>query len=63
MQMLPVGGPGKALTAKAQAEMLFNITGQKPKYISVPVAVMDFVIAILDFLAKIWPKQFEVWCA
>jgi hypothetical protein len=59
-QMLPIGGPGGALTARAQAEMLFRITGQKENMLSVPVALMDGVIGILDFLAKFFPKQFEV---
>lgn len=32
--------------------MLFEILGKEPKFIKVPVAVMDFAIALLDFLAK-----------
>lgn len=33
--MLPIGGPGKALTAKDQADLLFGIVGKKPYYFPV----------------------------
>lgn len=59
-QMLPIGGPGKALSAKEQAEILFRITGREPKYISAPVGLFDAIIGFLDLLAKFFPKQFEV---
>ncbi len=59
-QMLPIGGPGGALTAYDQAQMLFRITGQKENLLSVPVAIMDAVIGVLDFFAKFLPAQFEV---
>ncbi len=58
--MLPIGGPGRALTAKAQADMLFRITGNKENTLQVPVALMDGIIGILDFFAKFFPAQFEV---
>ena len=59
-QVLPIGGPGKALSAKEQAEILFRITGREPKYISAPVGLFDAIIGFLDLLAKFFPKQFEV---
>ncbi len=58
-QVLPIGGPGPALSALDQANMLFEITGQKPKYFPVPVALMDGVIGMFDFLARLFP-QLEV---
>jgi divinyl chlorophyllide a 8-vinyl-reductase len=60
--MLPIGGPGKAYSAKEQADMLFRITGNKPNYFPVPVALMDGIIGLLDFFAKFLPNQFEVSC-
>ena len=54
-------GPGKAYTAKEQAELLFELAGRKPKYISVPVALMDGIIGFLDFLARFIPSM-EVRC-
>jgi len=58
-QMLPIGGPGRAVTARDQADMLFRITGQKENLFPVPVALMDGIISILDFLAQFLPNQFE----
>lgn len=54
-KVLPIGGPGEALTAKDQAELLFRILGKEPKYFPVPVALMDGIIGLLDFLAKLFP--------
>lgn len=54
-QVLPIGGPGKALTAKDQADLLFGILGKKPYYFPVPVALMDGIIGLLDFLARFFP--------
>jgi divinyl chlorophyllide a 8-vinyl-reductase len=36
-----------------------RLTGLPPKYFPVPIAIMDGVIGIFDFLAKIFP-QLEV---
>lgn len=55
-KVLPIGGPGEALTAKDQAEMLFRILNIKPNYFPVPVALMDGIIGIFDFLAKLFPS-------
>lgn len=54
-QVLPIGGPGKAYTALEQAEMQFKFADKEPKFIKVPVAIMDFIISIFDFLAGIFP--------
>lgn len=55
-QVLPIGGPGKALTPLEQGEMLFRIIGKNPKFIKVPIGVMDFVIGVLDNLSKLFPN-------
>lgn len=54
-QMLPVGGLGKAYSAKEQADLLFQLTGLPPKYFPVPVALMDGIIGLLDLLSKVFP--------
>lgn len=56
-QILPIGGPGKALTPLEQGEMLFKLVGKEPKFLKVPIGIMDFAIAILDFLVKIFPSM------
>jgi len=53
-RVLPIGGPGEAMTALQQGEMLFKILDKKPFFLRVPVAVMDVVIGALDFF-----KQFN----
>lgn len=55
-KILPIGGPGKALTPLEQGEMLFNLVGKKTNFIKVPIEIMDFVIGVLDFLVKIFPN-------
>ncbi|MFQ6646180.1 hypothetical protein Gotur_019899 [Gossypium turneri] len=55
-QILPIGGPGKALTPLEQGEMLFKLVGKEPKFLKVPIGIMDFAIGILDFLVKIFPS-------
>ncbi|XP_031475558.1 divinyl chlorophyllide a 8-vinyl-reductase, chloroplastic-like [Nymphaea colorata] len=51
-KILPIGGPGKALTPLEQGELLFKLLGKEPKFLKVPIGMMDFVIGILDFLVK-----------
>lgn len=36
--------------------MLFRIAGKEPKFIKVPIGVMDFVIGVLDNLSKLFPN-------
>ena len=59
-QVLPIGGPGKAMTAREQGELLFKLTNQPANFFPVPVALMDGVIGLLDFLAQFFPEQLEV---
>lgn len=56
-QILPIGGPGKAWTPLEQGEMLFKLVGKEPKFLKVPIGIMDFAIGILDFLVKIFPSM------
>lgn len=55
-QVLPIGGPGKALTPLEQGEILFKLLGKEPKFLKVPIEIMDFAIGVLDFLVKIFPS-------
>ncbi|KAF5207681.1 Divinyl chlorophyllide a 8-vinyl-reductase protein [Thalictrum thalictroides] len=56
-QVLPIGGPGKALTPLEQGEMLYRLLGKEPKFLKVPIEIMDFAIGVLDFLVKIFPSM------
>ncbi|KAG0488119.1 hypothetical protein HPP92_006930 [Vanilla planifolia] len=54
-KILPVGGPGKSLTPLEQGEMLFRLLDREPRFLKVPIGVMDFAIALLDFLSRVFP--------
>lgn len=55
-KVLPIGGPGEALSASQQAEMIFKYLKKPPKYLSVPVGLMDTIINILAFLEQFFPN-------
>jgi len=58
-RILPIGGPGPALTARQQGELLFAALGIAPKFKSVPVGLMDFIIGTLATLGRVAPKLAE----
>ncbi|MCE8421303.1 23S rRNA (pseudouridine(1915)-N(3))-methyltransferase RlmH, partial [Rhodovulum sulfidophilum] len=55
-RILPIGGPGPALTPRAQAEMLFRLMGRPPKIRQVPVALLDAIIAVLSLGGLLLPS-------
>ncbi len=54
-RILPIGGPGPAITPKQQAEMLFKLCQKQPKYRHVPVQLFNCIIPVLTGLG--WLKQ------
>jgi divinyl chlorophyllide a 8-vinyl-reductase len=54
-RVLPIGGPGPAITPRDQAEALFSLLGQKPYVRHVPVRLMDGIIATLGALGRLSP--------
>ncbi|KQW42012.1 MULTISPECIES: NAD(P)H-binding protein [unclassified Roseateles] len=58
-RILPIGGPGPALTPRAQGELLFAALGREPRFKSVPVGLLDAVIATLSALGRIAPQLAE----
>ena len=55
-RVLPIGGPGDALTPREQGALLFELTGMPPKYRKVPAGMFDAVIALLAPFARLSPK-------
>ena len=51
-RILPIGGPGPAITPLEQGEALFALLGRAPRFRRVPVRLMDVLIALLDLLGK-----------
>jgi divinyl chlorophyllide a 8-vinyl-reductase len=43
-RILPIGGPGPALTPLEQGETLFEVCGRPPRFRQVPVSLLDAVI-------------------
>ncbi len=54
-RILPIGGPGPAITPRQQGEMLFRLTGKPPRFKSVPVAMLDAIAATLGIVGKVIP--------
>lgn len=55
-RILPVGGPGAAITPIQQAEYLFERLGKQPRYQRLPVAMMDAIIQTLKFGGYLLPS-------
>lgn len=57
-KILPIGGPGEALTPKQQGAILFEKFGiEKPFYVTPPIQIMDVVIKGLDAVAGWFPEN------
>jgi divinyl chlorophyllide a 8-vinyl-reductase len=54
-RVLPIGGPGEAITPRQQGERLFALLGRPPRFRQVPVALLDAIIAVLATLGRIVP--------
>ncbi|QIG55340.1 NAD(P)H-binding protein [Altererythrobacter sp. BO-6] len=51
-RILPIGGPGPAITPLEQGAKLFELTGQPPRYRRVPPALLDVIIAALGVVGR-----------
>ena len=54
-RILPIGGPGPAITPREQGECLFRLLGKPPRFKQVPVGLLDGVIAVLSLLGRVVP--------
>ena len=54
-RILPIGGPGPAITSREQGDKLFALLGRPPKFSHVPVALLDVIIAVLGTLGRLIP--------
>ncbi len=55
-RVLPIGGPGAAITPREQGEKLFALIGRPPRFKHVPVALLDTIIAVLGLLGRVLPS-------
>lgn len=54
-RILPIGGPGPAITPREQGEKLFALIGREPRFLHAPVAMMDAIIFMLSGLGVFYP--------
>jgi divinyl chlorophyllide a 8-vinyl-reductase len=54
-RVLPIGGPGDAITPRQQGEKLFALLGRPPRFRRVPVKMLDAIIAVLGALGHVLP--------
>jgi divinyl chlorophyllide a 8-vinyl-reductase len=54
-RVLPIGGPGPALTPREQAELLFGLLGKPVRIKRIPVALLDAIILFLGALGRFLP--------
>ncbi len=55
-RVMPIGGPGLALTPLQQGQLLFSLLGKAPRFRHVPVAMLDVIIAVLGALGLLVPS-------
>ena len=54
-RVLPIGGPGAAITPLQQGEYLFARLGQKPRFKHVPPALLDGIVFALSTAGRVAP--------
>lgn len=58
-QILPIGGPGPALTPKQQGEFLFSLLKKPPRIQRVPPSMLKWIARTLGVLSKLYPPLAE----
>jgi divinyl chlorophyllide a 8-vinyl-reductase len=58
-RVLPIGGPGDAITPRQQGEHLFRILGRRPRFKHVPVRLLDPIVWGLSILGRVTPVLAE----
>jgi divinyl chlorophyllide a 8-vinyl-reductase len=54
-RVLPIGGPGDAITPRQQGEHLFRLLGRAPRFTHVPVRLLDTIVWGLATLGRAVP--------
>ncbi|WP_439817474.1 NAD(P)H-binding protein [Zavarzinia sp. CC-PAN008] len=55
-RILPIGGPGAAITPRQQGEWLFALLDRPARFRSVPVALLDGIAGGLGLLSRVAPR-------
>jgi divinyl chlorophyllide a 8-vinyl-reductase len=51
-RILPIGGPGEAITPETQGRALFALLGREPRFTHVPVFLLDVIVTILATIGR-----------
>ncbi|HCB74793.1 MAG TPA: epimerase [Sphingomonas bacterium] len=54
-RVLPIGGPGDAITPREQGERLFALLGRQPRFRQVPLWLLDAIITVLSVSGRLSP--------
>ena len=54
-RVLPIGGPGPAITPREQGDALFALLGRAARFKQVPVRLLDTIIAVLGAAGRVLP--------
>jgi divinyl chlorophyllide a 8-vinyl-reductase len=54
-RILPIGGPGEAITPRQQGEHLFSLLGRPPLFRQVPVAMLGAIVGVLGAVGRVLP--------
>jgi divinyl chlorophyllide a 8-vinyl-reductase len=55
-RVLPIGGPGPAITPREQGEKLFALLGREPRFSRAPVSMLDAIVAALAAAGRVVPS-------
>jgi divinyl chlorophyllide a 8-vinyl-reductase len=51
-KIMDLGGPDEGMTMKQQGEMIFDILGKKPSFITAPIGIFDAVIGAFEWFGQ-----------
>jgi divinyl chlorophyllide a 8-vinyl-reductase len=54
-RVLPIGGPGEAITPRQQGEHLFALLDRTPQFRHVPLGLFDVIVSVLGTLGRVVP--------
>ena len=57
--VLPIGGPGPAITPKEQGEFLFSLLHRTPRFTRIPLALLDGIAGVMSILGRVVPPLAE----
>jgi divinyl chlorophyllide a 8-vinyl-reductase len=57
--VLPIGGPGPAMTPKQQGEFLLSLFGRTPRFQNIPIALLDTIVGVMAALGRLIPPLAE----